>query len=751
MARKIFGNPFKSITGTLSVMGASIGIVVLVGTSGVGMYIAYQNQRQAIAKQQLLVSQNASNQVKAFVQDKLNILTTTSKLDYVTGIPKGDKLTVLEQVLSINPAFSRIALLDTQQKQVAIAAKLSNPNSDQITAQIGTANLFKAVSQGKTYISPVYIDSASSEPLVVMAVPINDVYTGFSGALVAETNLKFMWDLVAGIKIGEQGQVYVVDGQGVLIAARDTSRVLKHEDFSQYREVREFLSNHQSETSTDEHRSLDFNGQSVIAIHTALGSPDWAVIAQDPVSEAYAPIKRASALSGLVLAIGMMVAIVASIWTSRWITRPLIGLKDAALRFGEGDTNVRITQGATNEIGQLGQAFNTMAANLQASSAKLQEEHTKLEASINSLDVGFLMIDTSGGVVMNPAVRTILGSTDSTATQTWTLAQVDEKLGESIGLKEAVDEAISKQAPSEHKAVDYDSKILHIFVAPIVTGSQDTAAVLGAVVLIEDITQQRVLDRSKDEFFSIASHELRTPLTAIRGNARMILDYYEPDIKDDDMRSMLQDIHLSSVRLIEIVNDFLDVSRLEQGKMVFKTEAFAIDKIIEQVVYEMGVVLKEKNLYLNRTKYTLGELPEVWADPDKVKQIIYNLVGNAVKFTETGGVTIDVAPEKDVLKVMVSDTGRGIPADKQALLFHKFQQANDSLLTRDTTRGTGLGLYISKMFVEKMGGKLNLEKSEEGKGTTFSFTIPTANSGQQSMDSEILQVDTNTGLAITKE
>jgi CheY-like chemotaxis protein/anti-sigma regulatory factor (Ser/Thr protein kinase) len=244
------------------------------------------------------------------------------------------------------------------------------------------------------------------------------------------------------------------------------------------------------------------------------------------------------------------------------------------------------------------------------------------------------------------------------------------------------------------------------------------------VILIEDITEKEVLDRSRDEFFSIASHELRTPLTAIKGNTSMIMDFYAEALKDPELKSMVYDIHESSTRLIDIVNDFLDVSRLEQGKVSFTYEAVALEEIVEGVMYEMRAVLKEKKLSLEFNHKTLGNLPKIWTDKNRLKQILYNLVGNATKFTEKGSISIDVQPEKTHLRVRVIDTGRGISTENQKLLFHKFQQANTSLLTRDTTRGTGLGLYISKMMAEMMDGEMGLEKSEEGKGSVFYFTVP---------------------------
>jgi len=224
----------------------------------------------------------------------------------------------------------------------------------------------------------------------------------------------------------------------------------------------------------------------------------------------------------------------------------------------------------------------------------------------------------------------------------------------------------------------------------------------------------------------------------------MIMDYYSEQLKDPSLKEMIGDIKLSSERLIEIVNDFLDLSRLEQGKIMFKPEEFSLEEVVESVVYEMKAVLAQKNLHLTFDRMTLDSMPKVWADKNRVKQIVYNLVGNASKFTEKGGISINAAHEGDHIKVLITDTGRGIPEDGQKLLFRKFQQASNSILTRDTTRGTGLGLYISKMLIENMGGKINLENSELDKGSTFSFTLPTATNELKSKQAKQNTNETNT-------
>ncbi len=246
------------------------------------------------------------------------------------------------------------------------------------------------------------------------------------------------------------------------------------------------------------------------------------------------------------------------------------------------------------------------------------------------------------------------------------------------------------------------------------------------IVVTKDITEEIILDRSKDEFFSIASHELRTPLTAIRGNTSLIQEYFGEKINDPELKEMIQDIHQSSVQLIGIVNDFLNVSRLEQGKMKFEKQAFDVQEVVKSVLFEYEKSANERGLFLecNTKSLPQGQSTMVVADPTKTKEVLVNLVGNGLKYTERGGVVLSCAVVDGYIRLRIADTGRGITSDGKKLLFHKFQQTGNNLYTRDTTKSTGLGLYISKMIAEGMGGRVFLEYSEPGKGSVFSLDLP---------------------------
>jgi signal transduction histidine kinase len=382
----------------------------------------------------------------------------------------------------------------------------------------------------------------------------------------------------------------------------------------------------------------------------------------------------------------------------------------------------REVQERTQEISEKNVALQKARDEISQGWFELQEEKARLTASITSLSLGFILTDTTEHiVVINPAASRTL-ELHQEATE---FNQIESVLKNSIDLHMLHLKCESERRTIEVTDIVFGNKYLRIFLAPILSTAKGLEELIGTVILLEDTTEAKVMERSKDEFFSIASHELRTPLTSIRGNTSMILDYYKDQLQDRDLVEMLKDINASSIRLISIVNDFLNVSRLEQKKMEFKKESFDVIFLINQVFQELQS-MKNQNVEV-RVENGDGKAPRVLADPDKTKEVLINLIGNALKFTEHGEVVVSIFAENSSFKIFVRDTGRGITPQYQSLLFRKFQQAGESLFTRDTTKGTGLGLYISKLLVEGMGGQIWLERSEAGKGTVFGFTLPSGN------------------------
>jgi signal transduction histidine kinase len=353
---------------------------------------------------------------------------------------------------------------------------------------------------------------------------------------------------------------------------------------------------------------------------------------------------------------------------------------------------------------------------------ELSAEKARLLASINSIPFGFTVVDNDSRIILKNSVFTEMFKVDDS--KDLYIKDIANILGKNSDIESVVAECVKGKTVCEIKEIVFDKKILRGIIAPIVTLGSDGSSI-GFVFLLEDITDAKALERSRDEFFSIASHELRTPLTAIRGNAEMLKDNYKDKMADADMGEMIGDIHQSAIHLIDIVNDFLEVSRLEQGRIEIKREKFDLSELILKTMKNMEEMTKQKGISIIYSPED-NKVPPVCSDKGRVEQILFNLLGNSVKFTSKGSITIKVEQIGGFIKTSVIDTGLGISEANQGLLFRKFQQASENVLARDVTQGTGLGLYICSLIVSKLGGSIGLESSELGKGSTFVFTLPVA-------------------------
>ncbi|MEX0616346.1 MAG: HAMP domain-containing sensor histidine kinase [Candidatus Woykebacteria bacterium] len=237
--------------------------------------------------------------------------------------------------------------------------------------------------------------------------------------------------------------------------------------------------------------------------------------------------------------------------------------------------------------------------------------------------------------------------------------------------------------------------------------------------------QTEKLESVKDEFISIVSHELRTPMSTIKGYLNMLLAGDAGPVSPQ-VRDVLTEMLLAVEREIRLVNGMLDISRLEAGRMQFILRD-DID-VVEQARLLLQSLIRsasEKKLSLI-LEAPSENLPKVQADTDKLVQVLINLVGNAMKFTKKGSITVNFSQKEDYVITCVADTGAGVPVEKQSHLFEKFSQAS----TKETrvSGGSGLGLYISKVIIEKLGGKIWLGESKPQEGSKFCFSLPTTGS-----------------------
>ncbi|MBL7155034.1 MAG: GAF domain-containing protein [Candidatus Portnoybacteria bacterium] len=228
------------------------------------------------------------------------------------------------------------------------------------------------------------------------------------------------------------------------------------------------------------------------------------------------------------------------------------------------------------------------------------------------------------------------------------------------------------------------------------------------------------LDKAKSEFISLASHQLRTPLSIIKGYISMILEgtWGETNKKQ---KEHLEKVYLSNERLIKLVEDLLTVSRIESGRLDFNFQPLALDNLTESMVKEFSQMSAKKGLYL---KYLKPEkpLPLVKVDSLKIRQVIQNLIENAIHYTKKGGATILLKAEKNKVRFSIQDTGIGISSEEQVTLFEKFSRGKE--VTKMHTEGAGLGLYLAAKLIDAHQGKIWVESQGKGKGSTFYFELP---------------------------
>jgi signal transduction histidine kinase len=232
--------------------------------------------------------------------------------------------------------------------------------------------------------------------------------------------------------------------------------------------------------------------------------------------------------------------------------------------------------------------------------------------------------------------------------------------------------------------------------------------------------QLRKLDNAKSEFISIASHQLRTPLTAIKGFVSLLLEgsYGKIDIR---INEVLEKVYTANERLIQLVEDLLNVSRIESGRLEYKFEKSKIEDTLKELEDDFSLAAKERKLYLN---FNLPEktIPEIEMDKTKIREVVSNLIDNALKYTKRGGVTVKLEGDQEKMRVTVSDTGIGIPKEELPYLFSKFSRGKD--VSRLHVGGTGLGLYVGKSMVEAHHGKIWAESDGAEMGSRFIVELP---------------------------
>lgn len=372
---------FRSLTFTLAVAFLALNAVVLLIASIMDIYFGLQAQQEIIAYQQNLIAEDAANKVRDFINGKLDMLYASSTIGELAIASREKQEMSLNRLIGLDDSFRQLALLDENGHELLLASRLSGLVSGSFI-EYEKDEMLSSVTRGETYISSVYIDEVTSEPMVVMSVPVKNIFGDMMGVLTSEVNLKFMWDLMASIQIGRNGRAYVVDKLGNLLAFGDIGRVLRGENLIRIQEVNDFVNCDSSVHKSSAEVSKGILGNDVVANHAHLVKPDWAVVVELPVEEAYESVAMEIQFSALAMLISFFLAIIAGTYLSKRITKPVISLRDAAAEIGEGNLDEKIKVKTKNEIGQLASAFNKMTSDLKKSKRELEKYSESLEMKV---------------------------------------------------------------------------------------------------------------------------------------------------------------------------------------------------------------------------------------------------------------------------------------------------------------------------------------------------------------------------------
>jgi len=492
---------------------------------------------------------------------------------------------------------------------------------------------------------------------------------------------------------------------------------------------------------------------------------NWIVFVSYPTSQAFAGVVKLNQYVLWVTLASCVIVIPIAYMVAQRITQPVMQLTQTAKQIGQEAKNViqqesdqvrkqiakmqwyqgedyeLISVDSQNEVGMLAKEFNDMHHSLKVAVEKLINAEEQMTTIVDCLGEGLIVVDTIDQILyFNPAAKYLLNFDET--------SQFPNKFTD---LLRATNLTVLQNAQGQDTRAtveinldkEGENRILRVvssrFASTGVTTnngdtSNDNQNMAGMIYVFDDITREHEIDKMKSDFVALVSHELRTPLTSIIGFISLILDGKAGPLNEIQKQSLSR-AHRQSQRLATMINDLLDISRIEAGRIVMKLEPVNIAEIAEQRVEELKPQADEKTVKLDLN--IESELPQPSGDAEYLGQILTNLVGNAIKFTpENGEVDINISrkgyprdenlseniDEEDGIHVEVIDTGPGIPEQDRETVFDKFRQLSN-IQTREQG-GSGLGLSIAQGFVEAHKGKIWVDTGKNNMGCNFQFWIP---------------------------
>jgi PAS domain S-box-containing protein len=593
------------------------------------------------------------------------------------------------------------------------------------------------------YISKPYRSTKPPyDPIVMFTAPIFDKKNELAAVLGGAVSLTRDTTLggIAKVRIGKTGYMYLYNTDRTIIVHPDTKRILQNDVPPGVNRLFDKAINEWFEGTGE---TVTSRGLHVIGTFKRFQNTDWILAASYPVKEAYAPILRERWYMVGYTALGIALSVLIILIVMRRNLSPLSELASQAEAIGRAEEHLQsVTVETGGEIGALALSFNEMMkrlhdreASLKTTLENLKEREARISSIVNTTVDGIITID-EGRIIesFNQAAEKIFGykAGEVIGRNVSTLMSEPHRSGHDQYVQAYLKSGKPKVLGSTLEVLGRrkDGATFPIELSVSETDLGDRRIFTG---ILRDITERKKAEeelqkaketaesanQAKSDFLAGVSHEIRTPMNAIVGMAELMME----TPLDDEQKRYIETLIHAGENLLNIINDILDISKIEAGYLELESTGFDLQELLDKTCAIMAIRAHDKGIKL--LCHVLPDVPvHLIGDPVRLRQVIVNLIGNAVKFTDQGEIilearTVEGNTDTTILRFSIRDTGIGIPEDKVDRIFEKFTQADSS-----TTRkygGTGLGLTISKRLVELMGGSIWVT-SAVGVGSTFYFT-----------------------------
>lgn len=651
-----------------------------------------------------------------------------SKLEMNTK--KDEIRSYVQQELENNEDFFEIFIIDKEGK-VYVSTDINQED------KIKSSENYFVYGRSDDYVQQFYYDTSLQKIAITMATPLNtggDEYV-LAGRIDIASISKIMTERSG---MGDTGETYLVNKFNVMVTE---SRFIPGSELKQtvYTEgARNCLKKLNGNGIYD-----DYRGISVIGVYEWVNEHDYCIIAEIDEEEAFESIITLRNISTIYTVVLIVLMSIPILFFSKRINKRIRSLQSSANEISKGHLTKKINIKSVDEIGEFAITFDKMRIELlkahdeinkynkqlerkvRERTKELAEEKNKFQKTLESLADGAFVIDQDEKILFfNPAAENMTQFKKEEA-----IGNKYEKIIKFIKEKNGEENyAFIQQALYKNKTTSMRNHTIIVTKSgkriPILSSAAPIHYKTGRkskniVVTFRDVSEERKIEKMKDDFISLASHQLRTPLSSIKWSLELLLKTDKKRFTNTQIDT-LENSFKAAVRMNKIINMILNIARIESGNLIILPKKIDIDEFIQNIIIRLHPILKirKQNITVNIAK----NLTHIDSDPNLLDEVLSNLISNSAKYTKNNGkIEINVASKNKYIAFEVKDNGYGIPNNQKKKIFSKFFRA-DNIIRKDTD-GNGLGLSITRQLVELLDGKIWFESNIK-KGTSFFFTIP---------------------------